>query len=212
MLQTGLALSDPLVPAVRAGKRRDVIARRVESFQGDDLSLPHGNLAAARRNGRASAQHAEASVARFVHVHAVLARTLEGHGGVGRVHFEELVVGERADVKRGDAGPDRELLRVVGQVQRGQVGARSEPDGIPPVDLELDAAAAAGVEPVAERHRDVAVRRLPIVGIVAPGEGDLALQIRDPSDRLADLSVLVALLPRGERGEEENGDKRPERP
>ena len=159
-------LADPLIPGVGPRERHDVVAGRVEAFDIDRFARLDGDLAAARRHGRAAATHGDARITPVIHVHAVAAGAVKGHGGVGSVDLEDLVLGEAPDLDRSDAGPQRELLRVVGQVERGEVGAPSQAHGVSALHLELDPAAAAGVDPVAERHRNVAVRRLPVVGII----------------------------------------------
>ena len=64
--------------------------------------------------------------------------------------------------------------------------------------LELDAPAVSRPDPVAEGHRDVDVRRVPLVGIVASREGHAARDERDAGDRLLKLRIRGrGGLPRG---------------
>ena len=189
-----LAVSHPQIPSVRSGERHDVVTGRVDPLDLHRFARVQGDLAPSGRHGRASAPCRNARESVLVHVHAVIARPLKGDGGVGRVDLEDFGFGEAPDLDRSHSGSQRELLGVIGQVERGEVGARAQADEVAAVDLELDASAAAGIDPVAESHRNVAVRGLPVVGVVAAGERHRAGKEGDPRDCLADLPVLVADL------------------
>jgi hypothetical protein len=78
-----------------------------------------------------------------------------------------LAVRETEDLERRRSDAERELLHVLGQVERGQVGARIESHVVAAGDLQLEPSAIARVHAVAGPHRDVQVEILPFVGIIA---------------------------------------------
>ena len=203
---------DPLVPAIRPRDPHDVVAGGIDAVHLDSLAGLDRDLASSGRHGRAAAADGNARVAVGIHVDPVVAGALEAHGRVGRIHLEGLVIRKVTDLERGHAGVDRELLRVFGQVEGPQIGAGPEADDVAAVHLQLDTAAPARVDPVAQGHRDVAVGGLPVVGVVPAQERHVAGNVGDPSDRLVDLSILVALLRAGRGDKEQGTEEAPKRP
>src|SRR5262249_44736225 len=140
-----LTRADPVVEAVTPSERHHIVAGLVEAADVHLLAGIERDLAAAGRDGRASADHADARVAALFVVDPALAGALGGPARVRRVHSEPLGVAGGPDLEGGRSRREGELLGVPGQVERSQIGARIEACGVAAAELQLEAPALAGV-------------------------------------------------------------------
>ena len=134
---------------------------------------------------------------------------VERDRGIRRVDLEGLPGVDLPDAKRRRPHPQRELLHLVREVQRGEVRLGREVDRAA-LGLELQARAFRRVEAIAQRHREVEGRRLPVVRVVAAAVRDLPGEVRHAYDRLPDVVAVRRLRLRGRR-ERERAQQRDER-
>src|SRR5439155_15751625 len=113
-------------------------------------------------------------------------------------------LGQPPHLEGRDSALDGELFGVVCEVQRGQIRLRAQADEASAMDLQLEPPAVPGVDAVSNRHRDISIRRLPVVRIVSASEGRAPIDVGNARDGLADLAaVLVSVLTRRERWQQE---------
>ena len=145
-----------------------------------------------RRHARGAAAPGDERRAIGRHVHAVVARPVDGEGGGRRVELHRAPAVQRAQVERDVAGRHLDLEEIGLVVLEAELAVAPGPHEAPGVDLHLEVAAIAGIELVAGGQRGVHLRGRPVLAARTP-ERHVAVGVAEPGRRRRGVLAIVGL-------------------